>query len=148
MSRVPLSDNETRVIFAGECESNLAALEGREQRAVLNRLLSIVENPSNPRAFVHERIQNLDIITAGDQIRLYSRVVEDIPQGDSVFHVIYIFYIDDDHDYQNYELSTYSVEAQNLVEIVTALELVSDVEEYFEEMNALDADDLRDLLDR
>ena len=148
MSRVPLSDNETRVIFAGECESNLAALEGREQRAVLNRLLSIVESPSNPRAFVHERIQNLDIITAGDQIRLYSRVVEDIPQGDSVFHVIYIFYIDDDHDYQNYELSTYSVEAQNLVEIVTALELVSDVEEYFEEMNALDADDLRDLLDR
>lgn len=148
MSRVPLSDNETRVIFAGECESNLAALEGREQRAVLNRLLSIVENPSNPRAFVHERIQNLDIITAGDQIRLYSRVVEDIPQADSVFHVIYIFYIDDDHDYQNYELSTYSVEAQNLVEIVTALELVSDVEEYFEEMNALDADDLRDLLDR
>lgn len=148
MSRVPLSDNETRVIIAGECESNLAALEGREQRAVLNRLLSIVENPSNPRAFVHERIQNLDIITAGDQIRLYSRVVEDIPQGDSVFHVIYIFYIDDDHDYQNYELSTYSVEAQNLVEIVTALELVSDVEEYFEEMNALDADDLRDLLDR
>jgi hypothetical protein len=148
VSRVPLSDNETRVIFAGECESNLAALEGREQRAVLNRLLSIVENPSNPRAFVHERIQNLDIITAGDQIRLYSRVVEDIPQGDSVFHVIYMFYIDDDHDYQNHELSTYSVEAQNLVEIVTALELVSDVEEYFEEMNALDADDLRDLLDR
>jgi hypothetical protein len=148
VSRVPLSDNETRVIFAGECESNLAALEGREQQAVLNRLLSIVENPSNPRAFVHERIQNLDIITAGDQIRLYSRVVEDIPQGDSVFHVIYIFYIDDDHDYQNHELSTYSVEAQNLVEIVTALELVSDVEEYFEEMNALDADDLRDLLDR
>lgn len=148
MSRVPLSDNETRVIFAGECESNLAALEGREQRAVLNRLLSIVENPSNPRAFVHERIQNLDIITAGDQIRLYSRVVEDIPQGNSVFHVIYIFYIDDDHDYQNHELSTYSVEAQNLVEIVTALELVSDVEKYFEEMNALNADDLRDLLDR
>lgn len=147
MSRVPLSDNETRVIFAGECESNLAALEGREQRAVLNRLLSIVENPSNPSAFVHERIQNLDIITVGDQIRLYSRVVEDIPQGDSVFHVIYIFYIDDDHDYRNHELSTYSVDAQNLVEIVTAFELVSDVEEYFEEMNALDADDLRDLLD-
>lgn len=146
MSRVPLSDNETRVIFAGECESNLAALEGREQQAVLNRLLSIVENPSSPRAFVHERIQNLDIITVGDQIRLYSRVVEDIPQGDSMFHVIYLFYIDDDHDYRNYELTTYSADAQNLVEVVTAFELVSDVEEYFEEMNALDADDLRDLL--
>lgn len=61
--------------------------------------------------------------------------------------VIYIFYIDDDHDYRNHELSTYSVDAQNLVEIVTAFELMSDVEEYFEEMNALDADDLRDLLD-
>lgn len=146
MSWVSPSHNETRVIFADEYEANLAALEGREQQAVLNRLLSIVENASNPRTFVHERIQNLDIITAGDQIRLYSRVVEDIPQGDSVYHVIYIFYIDDDHNYRNHELATYSVDFQNLLEVVTAFELVSDVEEYFEEMNALDADDLRELL--
>lgn len=60
---------------------------------------------------------------------------------------MYIFYIDDDHDYEQRALATYSHEAQAKMESLTSLETVFDVQEYFEKMNALDEGDIRDLLD-
>lgn len=80
MSWIPLTDEETRVIFAGEAASNLGSLEGSEQRQAINRLVSILENEANPSSLVHEQIGNLDIFTAGDQIRLYAKVVDEIPR--------------------------------------------------------------------
>lgn len=147
MSYVPLSDDETRVIFTTEVRANLAGLEGSEQRNVLNKILSILQSESPPSALVYEKIQNLDIIAVGSQIRLYSKVVERIPRGDAEFDIIFIFYIDDDHDYQQRDLVTYSREAQANMEIATSLETVYDVQDYFEENNALNEDDIRDLLD-
>ncbi|MFC5135985.1 MULTISPECIES: hypothetical protein [Haloferacaceae] len=147
MSYVPLSDDETRVIFTSEASSNLAGLEGSEQQAILKKILSILQSESPPSSFVREEIQNLDIIAIGSQIRLYSKVVERIPRGNAEFDILYIFYIDDDHDYEQRALATYSHEAQTKMERLTSLETVFDVQEYFEEMNALDEDDIRDLLD-
>lgn len=146
MSRVPLSDEETRIIFAGEAASNLQSLEGSEQKQILNRLVNILESGASPSALVHEQIGNLDIFVVGDQIRLYTKVVDEIPRGNSEYHVIYLFYIDDDHDYENTTLATYSPEAKQKAEKVTAIETVSNLEAYLEEQNAMDADDLRDLL--
>ena len=146
MSRVPLSDEETRIIFAGEAASNLQSLEGSEQKQILNRLVNILESGASPSALVHEQIGNLDIFVVGDQIRLYTKVVDEIPRGNSAYHVIYLFYIDDDHDYENTTLATYSPEAKQKAEKVTAIETVSNLEAYLEEQNAMDADDLRDLL--
>lgn len=146
MSRVPLSDEETRVIFAGEAAGNFGALEGSEQKQVLNRLVAILKNEAVPSSLVHEQIGNLDIYTAGDQIRLYSKVVDQIPRGDAEYHVIYLFYIDDDHDYEQRTLATYSQEAQAKAEQVTTLDTVSDVETYLQDKDALDVADLRDLL--
>jgi len=146
VSRVPLSDEESRVIFAGEAASNFGALEGSEQKQVINRLVTILESETKPSSLIYERIGNLDIFTVGSQIRLYTKVVDEIPRGNAEYHVIYLFYIDDDHDYDNKTLATYSPEAKTKVKRITALQTVPDVEQYLDDNDALDAAALRDLL--
>ena len=146
MSRGPLGDEETRVILAGEAAKNFGTLEGSAQQQVISRLVDIMENDAVPSSLVYEQIGNLDIYTAGGQIRLYTKVVDEIPRGNSEYHVIHLFYIDDDHDYEQRTLATYSPEAKQKVERITALDTVSDVESYLEEQDALDAENLRDLL--
>lgn len=145
MSRIPLTDEETRVIFAGEAATNFGALEGSEQRQIISRLVDILQSEAIPSALVHEQIGNLDIYTAGDQIRLYCKVVDQIPRENAEYHVIYLFYIDDDHDYAREQLATYSPQAADKAEVVTALSTVDDVEAYLDAHDALDADDLHEL---
>ncbi|ELZ43732.1 hypothetical protein C464_16322 [Halorubrum coriense DSM 10284] len=125
----------------------MTGLEGSEQQAILKKILSVLQSESPPSSFVREEIQNIDIIAISSQIRLYSKVVERIPRGNAEFDILYIFYIDDDHDYEQRDLATYSHEAQAKTESLTSLETVLDVQEYFEEMNALDEGDIQDLLD-
>jgi len=146
VSRIPLGDEKTRVIFAGEAASNFRALEGSEQQQVLKRLVSILENEVVPSSLVHEQIGNLDIYTVGSQIRLYTKVVDQIPHGNAEYHVIYLFYIDDDHEYEHRTLATYSPEAKQKAEQVTALDTVPDVETYLQEQDAVDTEQLRELL--
>jgi len=94
VSYVSLSDEETRVIFAEEAAADFAALDASEQEEVITRLLNIVTSEAPPSSFIYERIANLDIITVGDQGRLYTKVVDEIPRGDTEYHVIYLFFID------------------------------------------------------
>lgn len=146
MSRVPLSDEEARVIFAGEALENFADLDAGEQEDVINRLLNIVTNEAPPSSFVYEQIGNLDIIVVGEQGRLYTKVVDQIPRGNTEYHVIFVLFIDPYHDYPHKALAEYSTSAALRAEDATSLETVQDVEQYFREQNALDEDDLRDLL--
>ena len=146
MREVPLSNEETRVIFTGQSLSGLADLEGSKQKAVIHCLISIIESASKPRSRAHEQIANLDIFTAGSTIRLYTKVVEDVPRGNEKYHLIYLFYIDHKHEYARSDLVEYSERAQANMEIATSFETVCDVEEYFEEQNAYDADGLRAFL--
>ena len=147
MSEIPLTDEDSRVIFAGEAASNLDSLEGSEQEQVLTRLCAILESDAKPSSLVYERIGLLDIFAVGSQIRLYTKVVDEIPRGDAEYHLIYLFYIDDDHEYNQTDLATYSPAAEAKLEEATSLETVRDVDAYLDKMDALDADDLRDLLD-
>lgn len=147
MSEIPLTDEDSRVIFAGEAASNLDSLEGSEQEQVLTRLCAILESDAKPSSLVYERIGLLDIFAVGSQIRLYTKVVDEIPRGDAEYHLIYVFYIDDDHEYNQTDLATYSPAAEAKLEEATSLETVRDVDAYLDKMDALDADDLRDLLD-
>ena len=147
MSEIPLTDEDSRVIFAGEAASNLDSLEGSEQEQVLTRLCAILESDAKPSSLVYERIRLLDIFAVGSQIRLYTKVVDEIPRDDAEYHLIYLFYIDDDHEYNQTDLATYSPAAEAKLEEATSLETVRDVDAYLDKMDALDADDLRDLLD-
>jgi hypothetical protein len=146
VSRVSLSDEETRVIFAGEAAAGFADLDASQQEDVIRRLLNIVTSEAPPSSFVYERIANLDIITVGDQGRLYTKVVDEIPRGDTEYHVIFLFFIDPYHDYPHKALAEYSPSAEAKAEEVTEIEEVADVDEYLESHNALDEDDLRGLL--
>jgi len=147
VSEIPLTDEDSRVIFAGEAASNLDSLEGSEQEQVLTRLCAILESDAKPSSLVYERIGLLDIFAVGSQIRLYTKVVDEIPRDDAEYHLIYLFYIDDDHEYNQTDLATYSPAAEAKLEEATSLETVRDVDAYLDKMDALDADDLRDLLD-
>ena len=146
MGYIPLGDEQTWVIFAGESQSNLASLEGSEQQQILTKLLQIAESDANPTAFRYEQIKNVDIIAVGDQIRLYTKIVDGIPSGNAEYHLIYLFYIDDDHEYEADTMSTYALESQTALDTATSLETVGDIESYLSEMQALDADALGDLL--
>ena len=146
MSRVPLSDEKTRIILSNESGSNLDSLDGAKQRDVLKKLLDIAESDASPDSFVYEKIQNLDIIKYGSQGRLYTKVVTNIPRGNTEYHIVYVFFIDDKHGYDRSDLVTYGSEAQGRVDEITSLEDVDDVESYLDEYDALGPDDFRDLL--
>lgn len=146
MSKIPLTDEETLIVFAGEAASNLGSLEGSEQEQIISRLLSILESDAKPSSLIYERIGLLDIYAVGDRIRLYAKVVEEIPRGDGKYHLIYLFFIDDDHEYEPADLATYSPAAEAKLQEATSLETVNDVDAYLDSMNAMGADDLRDLL--
>lgn len=145
---MPLTDEKSRVIFAGETVSNLDSLDANEQRNVLNRLLTVIDNVAPPSSFVRERIANLDIIHEGNQCRLYTKVVENIPRGNTKYHIVYVFYIDVTHDYPHSAIATYNMAAQSRMEEATALETVNDVEQYLDDHAALSPDDLREMLTR
>lgn len=145
MSRVPLSDEETNVVFTETARETLGGLNADDQKAILSRLLDIVTSSALPSSFVRERIANLDIIAVSDQCRLYTKVVEEIPEGDTEYHVVFLFYIDVTHDYPHSALATYSRSAEQFVEHVTSLDGVDDVEAYLEANDALGAAELRAL---
>jgi len=146
VSRVPLSDEETKFIFSEAALAGLADLDAGGQREVLNRLRNIVTSESLPSAFVRERIANLDIIAVGDQCRLYTRVVEEIPEGNTEYHVIFLFYIDATHDYPHNKLAEYSRSAERFVDSITNFDYVTGVEEFLEYNDALGEEELLQLL--
>lgn len=146
MSEIALSDEETKVILGEEAGENLRELDGTKQAAVINRLLTIVRSAYDPSHFIYERIANLDIIHFGEQGRLYAKVVTNVPQGNTAYHVIYVFYIDSRHEYNRSDLATFSHSAQATLDEITDLSTVDDVEAYLESHDALGEDDLTALL--
>lgn len=147
MSRIPLSDEETRFIFAGEARSNLSDCDPSDQRQIINRLIDIANRQSPPSQLIHEKIQNIDIFTAGDQCRIYTKAVTFVPEDNPTYHIIFLLYIDDTHDYENRVLAEYNQKSQMLLDAVTSLESVTDIEDYLQHHNALSPDDLRGLVD-
>jgi hypothetical protein len=146
VSRVPLSDEERRVVLVGQAGEDLRELDAGQQEQVLRRLLDIVEAEATPSAFVREQVGDLDILAAGDQPRLYTKIVEDVPRGNATYHVVFVLYIDYTHDYSQAALHTYSEEAATLLDETTDLEAVEDVEAFLNDLGALDAAALRRLL--
>jgi len=145
VSRVPLSDEETKVIFTETALDTLADLDAGEQREIISKLLNVVSSQSLPSSFIYETIANLDIIAVGDQCRLYTKIVEEIPEGNVEYHVIFLFYIDAGHDYPHSKLAEYSRTAEGYVEKLTDFNRVTDVEGYLDYNDALGEAELREL---
>lgn len=143
---MPLSDDETRVILTAEAANNLVELDGSDRDAVIERLVDIAASDVPPSSFVRERIDSIDIIAVGSQTRLYTKVVDELPRGNTEYHVVFLLYVDATHDYSQSELVEYSAEAERKLTRATSLETVADVEQYLHDNDALDEADLRELL--
>ncbi len=148
MAHIPLGGSEeTHVIFDGGFPDHLASLSASEQWDLLTKLRNIAKETAPPDGYVYEQIGNLDIIKFSGAGRAYTKVVTFIPEGNTNYHIIYVLYVDEDHEYDQGELGKFSQQAQQKLEIITDLDSVEDVEAYLEAHNSLTADDLDDLLD-
>lgn len=148
MSRIPLGGNEeTHVIFDGDVPNHLADLSPTDQRDVLKKLQDIASSSAPPDAFVYEQIKNIDVLKFNEGGRIYSKIVTEIPQGNTHYHVVYVLYVDDAHDYDQSDLAEYNVVAQNKLNRITRLTELGDVEWYLDDRDSLNADDLAYLLD-
>lgn len=148
MSRIPLGGNEeTHVIFDGDVPNHLADLSATDQRDVLKKLRDIASSSAPPDAFVYEQIKNIDVLKFSEDGRIYSKIVTEIPQGNTHYHVVYVLYVDDAHDYDQSDLAEYNVVAQNKLNRITRLTELEDVEWYLDDRDSLNADDLAYLLD-
>ena len=138
---------ETHFIFEGGVPQHLASLTATEQRELLTKLKNMAEGEAPPDKFLYERIGNLDIIRFSSDGRAYSKVVTYIPEGNTQYHIVYVLYVDAEHEYDQGELGKFSQQAQQKLERITDLESVDDVDSYLEKHNSLTAGDLEDLLD-
>ncbi len=106
----------------------------------------MAEGEAPPDKFLYERIGNLDIIRFSSDGRAYSKVVTYIPEGNTQYHIVYVLYVDAEHEYDQGELGKFSQQAQQKLERITDLESVDNVDSYLEKYNSLTAEDLDDLL--
>lgn len=149
MAHIPLGGSEeTHVIFDGGIPAHIAELSASEQRDLLTKLRNIAKEDAPPDRYVYEQIGNLDILKFSRAGRVYSKIITYIPEGSTHYHIIYVLYVDEDHDYDQGELGEFSQQAQQTLEMITDFESVEDVEAYLETHNSLTADDLDELLDR
>ena len=149
VAHIPLGGSEeTHIVFHEGIGSHLGELSANEQRDLLKTLRNVADSDAPPDNFVDEKIGNLDIIRFSKGGRIYSKIVTSIPQGNTEYHVIFVFYIDEDHDYNRGDLATYSQGAQQRMEQAISLSTVDDVALYLEEQDSLTAEDLTDLLDQ
>jgi hypothetical protein len=146
VAAIPLSDEETVLIFAGEALSNYEGLDAGAQRTVIECLQQVMGAETPPTAQRYERIANLDIIRCGDQPRLYTKMVENIPEENVTYHVIFLFYIDYFHDYPHKAKAEYSRKAKQQAENLRSIAYLEDVEEYLEQNDAMTKADLDELL--
>lgn len=146
MNYIPLTDEETYVIFGGETIDNLDSLDATKQRIAIERLLTIATSHAPPDEFIYERIGNIDILRAGDSIRLYTKIVPRIPRDDPEYHLIYVLFIDSEHNYNKSDLGTFSPLARVTLDRATSLETITAVEGYLDSHDAFSPDDLRTLL--
>ena len=148
MAHIPLGGSEeTHIIFDGGFPKHLANLSASEQRDLLTKLRNIAKETAPPDGYVYEQIGNVDIIRFSGAGRAYTKVVTFIPEGNTRYHIIYVLYVDEGHEYDQGELGKFSHQAQQKLETITDLDSVEDVEAYLKAHNSITVDDLDDLLD-
>lgn len=150
MSVVELSDDETVAILAETFTNGLSDLGDRSRQvAVLKRIHQLLDS-SAPQHFIYETVQGcdeLEVIRAGDDLRIFCRLVMGIPEGDKQYNVLFVFYVDP-HEYRAQQLATFDVAAEQRLIEVTSFDDVDDVSGYLDEMNAFTSEEIGDRIDR
>lgn len=124
-------------------------LDKTEQLQVFKRVYTTLDSNS-PDYFIYEALEGheeLEVIRAGEYLRIYCRLVMGIPQGTKMYNVLFLFYVDK-HRYRSAVTRRFDRRAADRVDSVTGLETVDDVEEFLEENDAEDADYLAERINR
>lgn len=146
---VSISDEENRVILAEKFGSGMGNLGSQEQRHVLNRLCTLLDS-SSPQHFIYETVEGcdeLEVIRAGEYLRIYVRLVMGIPDGNKRYNILFVFFVDK-HKYRSATLHHLDEAAEQRLEEITGLSSVPDVEDYLTEHNALAHEDVQERLER
>lgn len=149
MGYVPLGgDEETHIIFLKNLPDHLNRLDANEQRESLTKLKNVANAEAPPDQYVYERIGNLDILRYSDPGRIYTKIVTNIPEANSLYHIIYVLFIDNDHEYSQGRIAKYSNIAQQKLDDITSLSSSDIVEEYLEAHNSIDEAEIEEIVDR
>jgi hypothetical protein len=148
VERIPLGSEQTYVIFDSGVSEQLASLSASDQQVILSKLYNVVSADVSPDAFVYEQIRNIDIYRFSDSGRLYTAVMTQIPVSNPGYHIIYVLYVDSNHEYDHADLVEYSQLAACKVDRITSMSNIKEVEAFLDNRHSLDETDLADLIDR
>jgi hypothetical protein len=148
VARIPLTDEETAVIFPEEVKEQLSAIDGSKQQDVLGELLDVVGADVPPDAKAYEKIENVTIYRAGGKTRIYSAVVTNVPAENPEYHVVFVLHLDPTHEYDDNDLVAVDETAQRRIDEVGSFRSVERMDEFLEAKNVLWEDDLVRFLGR
>lgn len=149
MSVVPLSDEENYAIFTESYGKSMAGLGRDQQLQVLKRLYKTLDSDA-PQHYIYETVEGcdeLEVIRAGNSLRIYCRLVMGVPHGNKTYNVLFVFYVDD-HNYRSGDLERFDERAEERLVNLTDLSSVDDVDAYLEEHDAKQAEFLKKQIDR
>lgn len=150
MSRVPLSDEETYAIFAPTFVDSLGDLGDKTRELATLKQIHKVLASDAPERYIYEQpagVDELQIIRVGSDLRIYCRLVMGVPEEDTMYNVLYCFYLDP-HNYNRDDLRRFDEVSKMRARTLKGFETPGHVTEYLEENNAFSAEDLKDRIDR
>lgn len=149
MRTVKISDEENYAITAEQFGDGMASLGAPDQRRVFKRLLTILDS-SNPQYYIYETVEGcdeLEIIREGDSLRIYCRLVMGIPQNNTYYNVLFVFFVDN-HGYNPATLDQLDEAAKQWLTEIRTFSTVDNVDAYLEDHDAKPAEYFAERLDR
>lgn len=149
MTVVEISDEENLAVLSDKFVESMARLDGgTEQRYVLKEIRKIIES-NTPRRFVYEvpeGCDTLEILRGTDHLRIYCKLVEEIPRENKTYNLLLLFYVDR-HNYRSQKLQNMDSVARSEIERIEKFRSLDAVERYLEQQQALDEDELTRLIE-
>lgn len=149
MTVVEISDEENLAVLSDEFVESVGRLDtGTEQRYVLKEIRKVIES-NTPRRFVYEvpeGCDTLEILRGADHLRIYCKLIEEVPRQNKTYNLLLLFYVDR-HNYRSQKLHDMDNVAQSEIERIEAFRSLDAVEQYLEQRQALDEGELTRLIE-
>lgn len=150
MSIVEIRDEENLAVLSDEFVHSMRKLDrGTEQKYVLKEIRKVIES-NTPCRYIYEIPEGcdvLEILRGTDPLRIYCKLAEGVPQRNKTYNLLFLFYVDD-HKYRERKLAEMDTAAKRQIEQIEAYRSLEAVDEYLDQRQALDGDDLTELIER
>lgn len=149
MNVVEIRDEENLAVLSDEFVDSMRGLDsGTEQKHVLKEVRKVVGS-NTPSRFVYEVPEGcdvLEVLRGTDHLRIYCKLVKGIPPTNATYNLLFLFYVDR-HRYRNQKLEDMDQAAKRQIERIEAYQSLNAVEEYLEQRQALNEDELTQLIE-